>query len=140
MNTTIYNVELLGEDKIKIDFIKENNKFSETFDKVLLAVGRSPNTNLIDIDKTEVITEKNFIVVDKQMRTNVLNIFAIGDVVGQPMLAHKASHEGKIAAEVICGKKVYFDAISIPSVAYTEPEVAWCGYSEKQLIEKNYKL
>ena len=106
----------------------------DTFDNVLVAIGRSPNGKLIDADKAGVIVnEQGFIPVDNQMRTNVNNIFAIGDVVGQPMLAHKATHEAKVAAEVIDGQKRFFDARVIPSVAYTDPEVAWVGQTEDQL-------
>jgi len=106
---------------------------SDTFDRVLVAIGRSPNGLLIDADKAGVIVdERGFIAVDKQQRTNVAHIFAIGDVVGQPMLAHKATHEGKVAAEVIAGMKTFFDARAIPSVAYTDPEVAWMGKTEEQ--------
>lgn len=106
----------------------------DTFDNVLVAIGRSPNGKLIDADKAGVIVnDHGFIPVDNQMRTNVNNIFAIGDVVGQPMLAHKATHEAKIAAEVINGQKRFFDARVIPSVAYTDPEVAWVGQTEDQL-------
>ena len=106
----------------------------DTFDNVLVAIGRSPNGKLIDADKAGVIVnDQGFIPVDNQMRTNVNNIFAIGDVVGQPMLAHKATHEAKVAAEVIDGQKRFFDARVIPSVAYTDPEVAWVGQTEDQL-------
>ena len=105
----------------------------DTFDRVLVAIGRSPNGLLIDADNAGVsVDERGFIQVDKQMRTNVDHIFAIGDVVGQPMLAHKATHEGKVAAEVIAGMKSHFDARTIPSVAYTDPEVAWMGKTEEQ--------
>ncbi len=104
---------------------------TDTFDRVLVAIGRSPNGLLIDADKAGVaVDERGFIAVDKQQRTNVPHIFAIGDVVGQPMLAHKATHEGKVAAEVIAGRKSWFDARTIPSVAYTDPEVAWMGKTE----------
>ena len=103
------------------------------YDSVLVSVGRTPNGKLIDADKAGVnVTERGFIEVDKQMRTNVDNIFAIGDVVGQPMLAHKAVHEAKVAAEVVAGKQHYFDPKVIPSVAYTDPEVAWVGLTEAQ--------
>ena len=106
---------------------------SDTFDRVLVSIGRSPNGLLIDADKAGVsVDERGFIAVDKQQRTNVNHIFAIGDVVGQPMLAHKATHEGKVAAEVISGKKTFFDARTIPSVAYTDPEVAWMGKTEDE--------
>ncbi|MBI3771077.1 MAG: dihydrolipoyl dehydrogenase [Gammaproteobacteria bacterium] len=105
----------------------------DTFDRVLVSIGRSPNGKLIDAEKAGVVVdERGFINVDKQMRTNVPHIFAIGDIVGQPMLAHKATHEGKVAAEVIAGMKSYFDARTIPAVAYTDPEVAWMGKTEEQ--------
>ena len=103
------------------------------FDKVLVAVGRKPNGALIGADQAGVrITERGFIEVDREMRTNVPHIFAIGDIVGQPMLAHKAVHEGHAAAEVAAGEKSGFDAAVIPSVAYTDPEVAWVGVSEAE--------
>ncbi len=106
---------------------------TDTFDRVLVAIGRSPNGQLIDADKAGVaVDERGFIAVDKQQHTNVPHIFAIGDIVGQPMLAHKATHEGKVAAEVIAGQKSYFDARTIPSVAYTDPEVAWMGKTEDE--------
>ncbi|WGZ92865.1 MAG: dihydrolipoyl dehydrogenase [Candidatus Thiothrix putei] len=106
---------------------------TDTFDRVLVAIGRSPNGGLIDAGKAGVFADtRGFIPVDNQMRTNVPHIFAIGDIVGQPMLAHKATHEGKVAAEVIAGHKAYFDAKTIPSVAYTSPEVAWMGKTEEQ--------
>jgi dihydrolipoamide dehydrogenase len=106
---------------------------TDTFDQVLVAVGRQPNGAVIGAEKAGVIVEgRGFISVDKQQRTNVPHIFAIGDIVGQPMLAHKATHEGKVAAEVACGQKSYFDARVIPSVAYTDPEVAWVGVTENE--------
>lgn len=104
-----------------------------SYDRVLVAVGRSPNGNKVGADKAGVIVdERGFIKVDNQMRTNVPNIFAIGDLVGQPMLAHKAVHEGHVAAEVAAGAKRVFDPLQIPSVAYTDPEVAWAGLTEEQ--------
>ena len=104
---------------------------SDTFDRVLLAVGRSPNGKTVGADAAGVaVDDRGFIAVDSQQRTNVPHIFAIGDIVGQPMLAHKATHEGKVAAEVAFGLKSYFDAKTIPSVAYTDPEVAWMGLTE----------
>ncbi|TNH06364.1 dihydrolipoyl dehydrogenase [Testudinibacter sp. TR-2022] len=103
------------------------------YDAVLVAIGRTPNGKLIDAGVAGVeVDERGFIRTDKQMRTNVDHIFAIGDVVGQPMLAHKGVHEGHVAAEVIAGKKHYFDPKVIPSIAYTEPEVAWVGKTEKE--------
>ena len=109
----------------------------DTFDNVLVAIGRSPNGKLIDAEKAGVVVnDHGFIEVDNQMKTNVNNIFAIGDVVGQPMLAHKATHEAKVAAEVISGMKSFFDVRVIPSVCYTDPEVAWVGKTEDQLKEE----
>ena len=103
----------------------------ERFDRILVAVGRRPNGGSIAADAAGVaVDERGFIAVDAQMRTNVPHIFAIGDVVGEPMLAHKATHEGKVAAEVIAGHEVTFDARAIPSVAYTDPEIAWMGLTE----------
>ena len=105
----------------------------QSYDLVLVAVGRTPNGKKIDAALAGVqVDEHGFIAVDKQMRTNVPNIFAIGDLVGQPMLAHKAVHEGHVAAEAAAGQKSYFDAKQIPSVAYTDPEVAWAGLTEEQ--------
>lgn len=105
----------------------------QKFDKVLVGVGRKPNGHLIDADKAGVkVDERGFIPTDKQQRTNVDSIFAIGDVVGNPMLAHKAVPQGRVAAEVISGKKHFFDPAAIPGVAYTDPEVAWVGVTEAQ--------
>ncbi|MDX7992281.1 dihydrolipoyl dehydrogenase [Xenorhabdus littoralis] len=109
----------------------------QRYDAVLVAIGRVPNGKSLDAGKAGVeVDERGFIHVDKQMRTNVPHIFAIGDIVGQPMLAHKGVHEGHVAAEVISGKKHYFDPKVIPSIAYTEPEVAWVGLTEKEAKEK----
>jgi dihydrolipoamide dehydrogenase len=108
------------------------------FQQMLVAVGRKPNGDKIAADKAGVkVTERGFIPVDNQMRTNVDHIFAIGDVVGQPMLAHKAIPEGKVAAEVIAGKKHYFEPKCIPNVAYTDPELAWTGLTEKEAKVQN---
>jgi len=121
-------------DGIQVSFEGENAPTEpQTYDLVLVAVGRTPNGKKIDAGKAGVfVDERGFIPVDKQMRTNVQNIFAIGDIIGQPMLAHKAVHEGHVAAEVAAGQKSYFDAKQIPSVAYTDPEVAWAGLTEEQ--------
>ena len=109
----------------------------QRYDAVLVAIGRVPNGKNLDAGQAGVeVDERGFIQVDKQMRTNVPHIFAIGDIVGQPMLAHKGVHEGHVAAEVISGKKHYFDPKVIPSIAYTEPEVAWVGLTEKEAKEK----
>ncbi len=116
-------------DGLKAEF---SSGASELFDSILVSVGRRPNADLIDLGATGVaLDERGFIQVDRQMRTNVPGIYAIGDVVGPPMLAHKATHEGKVAAEVIAGVPgAQFDARAIPSVAYTDPEVAWMGLTE----------
>jgi len=112
----------------------------DTFDRVLVSIGRTPNGLLIDADKAGVaVDERGFINVDKQMRSNVNHIFAIGDIVGQPMLAHKATHEAKVAAEVISGMKTFFDARTIPSVCYTDPEVAWMGKTEDECKAEGIK-
>lgn len=109
----------------------------QVYDLVLVAVGRTPNGKKISADKAGVaVDERGFIAVDSQQRTNVQHIFAIGDLVGQPMLAHKAVHEGHVAAEAAHGMKSFFDALQIPSVAYTDPEVAWAGLTEDQCKAK----
>jgi dihydrolipoamide dehydrogenase len=116
-------------------------KEAQVYDLVLVAVGRSPNGKKIGADKAGVaVTERGFIEVDKQMRTNVPHIFAIGDIVGQPMLAHKAVHEAHVAAEAAHGEAAFFDARQIPSVAYTDPEVAWAGKTEEQCKAEGLKV
>jgi len=111
---------------------------TDTYDRILLAVGRRPNGKFINAEAAGIhITDQGFIPVDSQQRTNVPNIFAIGDIVGQPMLAHKATHEAKVAAEVISGHKAFFDAKAIPSVAYTDPEIAWMGLTETTAKENS---
>jgi len=113
---------------------------TDTFDRVLVSIGRTPNGKLIDAEKAGVaVNDWGFIEVDKQQRTNVDHIFAIGDIVGQPMLAHKATHEGKVAAQNIAGEKSFFDAKTIPSVAYTDPEVAWMGKTEEECKKEGIK-
>jgi dihydrolipoamide dehydrogenase len=113
----------------------------QVYDLVLVSVGRSPNGKKIGAEKAGfAVTERGFIDVDKQMRTNVAHIFAIGDIVGQPMLAHKAVHEAHVAAEVAHGEKSFFDARQIPSVAYTDPEVAWAGKTEEQCKAEGIKV
>ncbi|AOK23902.1 dihydrolipoamide dehydrogenase [Burkholderia ubonensis] len=129
------------EDGIYVKFEGEKAPAEpQRYDLVLVAVGRSPNGKKIGAEKAGVaVTDRGFIDVDKQMRTNVPHIFAIGDVVGQPMLAHKAVHEGHVAAEAAHGEKAYFDALQIPSVAYTDPEVAWAGKTEEQCKAEGIK-
>ncbi len=113
----------------------------QTFDRVLVAVGRRPNGRDIGAEKAGIsVNERGFLPVDRQQRTNVPHIFAIGDIVGDPMLAHKASHEGKVAAEVACGGKSAFDALTIPSVAYTDPEIAWMGLTETEAAKRGIAI
>jgi dihydrolipoamide dehydrogenase len=134
LETKVTSMEPTKEG-IQVSFEGKNAPQSDIFDKVLVSIGRSPNGNLIDADKAGItVNDHGFIPVDKQMRTNISHIFAIGDIVGQPMLAHKAVHEAKVAAEVIAGHKSGFDVLTIPSVAYTDPEVAWTGSTEKELL------
>jgi dihydrolipoamide dehydrogenase len=120
-----------ADDGLTVTFAGEGTPASQSFDRILVAVGRRPNGAGIGAEAAGVeVDERGFIAVDRQMRTNVGHVFAIGDVVGEPMLAHKATHEAKVAAEVISGEDVRWDARSIPNVAYTDPEIAWTGLSE----------
>ncbi|MFZ6727291.1 dihydrolipoyl dehydrogenase [Undibacterium sp. MH2W] len=144
LKTKTVGVEALPEG-IKVTFASavegEAAPAPQLYDLVLVAVGRSPNGKKIAADKAGVaVTDRGFINVDKQMRTNVPHIFAIGDLVGQPMLAHKAVHEAHVAAEAAAGEKAYFDASVIPSVAYTDPEVAWVGVTEDEAKAKGLKV
>jgi dihydrolipoamide dehydrogenase len=126
---------------IEVSFEGESIPETKVFDRVLVSVGRSPNGGKVGADKAGVeVTDRGFIPVDRQMRTNVKHIFAIGDLVGQPMLAHKATHEAKVAAEAAAGQKSFFDARVIPSVAYTDPEIAWVGVTEREAKEKGLKI
>jgi len=116
---------------LAVDFEDASGKRTDTFDRVLVAVGRSANGKLLKLEAADIdVSDRGIIAVDKQMRTNLPHVFAIGDLVPGPMLAHKAMHEAKVAAEVAAGEKSYFDARAIPSVAYTDPEVAWVGLTE----------
>lgn len=137
LSTKVTKIEA-KKDGIHVSFEgEEAPKESQIYDRVLVSIGRKPNGNNIGAENAGVaVDERGFINVDKQMRTNVNHIFAIGDIVGQPMLAHKASHEAKIAAEVIAGHKVEFQAMCIPSVAYTDPEIAWAGITETEAKAK----
>jgi dihydrolipoyl dehydrogenase len=127
-------------DGLLVSFDGGGAPATDRFDKVLVSVGRKPNGKLIGADNAGVaVDERGFIPVNKQMRTNQMHIFAIGDVVGQPMLAHKAVHEGKVAAEVAAGRNSSFDARVIPSVAYTDPEVAWVGFTENEAKSRGLK-
>jgi dihydrolipoamide dehydrogenase len=132
VSTKVTAVEA-GPDGLTVSFEGGKAPATAVFDKVLVAVGRRPNGRMIGAEKAGVhVDERGFVPVDKQQRTNVAHIFAIGDVVGQPMLAHKATHEGKVAAENTAGHTSFFDATVIPSVAYTDPEVAWVGVTENE--------
>ena len=140
LNTKVTSIEPKA-DGIHVSFESEGKSESQMYDRVLIAIGRRPNGKVIKAELAGVsITDQGFIPVNKQMRTNVSHIFAIGDIVGQPMLAHKATHEGKVAAEVIAGYKVEFQALTIPSVAYTDPEVAWAGITELEAKQKNIEI
>ncbi|MBS1517177.1 MAG: dihydrolipoyl dehydrogenase [Bacteroidetes bacterium] len=123
---------------IRVKFLNKKNEESEkTFESVLVSVGRKPNSSGLSLENAGVkINEKGFIITDNQTRTSVKNIFAIGDVAGEPMLAHKASHEGRVAAEIIAGHKSAFEPKAIPAVVFTDPEIAWCGVTEAEAKEK----
>lgn len=140
LGTKVTSIEA-EEQGIRVSFEgKQAPDGPQIYDQVLVAVGRRPNGHSINADAAGIeVGERGFIAVDKQMRTNVPHIFAIGDIVGQPMLAHKATHEGKVAAEVAAGKKTHFDARVVPSVAYTDPEVAWVGTTEEQAKAEGIK-
>ncbi len=138
--TRVTAIEALKEG-LKVSFEGDKAPESEIFDAVLVAVGRRPNGKKIGAENAGIqVTEQGFIEVDKQQRTNIPHIFAIGDIVGNPMLAHKAAYEGKITAEVIAGHKAAFDALTIPSVAYTDPEIAWMGLTENQAKEQGIEV
>lgn len=136
LETRVSRVDV--DDHALVAHFEGKHSGKENFDRVLVAVGRTPNGGKINAESAGVqVSSSGFVPTDHQMRTNVPHIFAIGDVVGQPMLAHKATHEGKVAAEVCAGEKSAFDARVIPSVAYTDPEVAWVGVTEIEAKEKN---
>lgn len=141
LETKVTNVEA-KKDGIHVTFEGKNAPEKPVkYDAVLVAVGRTPNGGKLGADKAGVnVTDRGFIEVDKQLRSNVDHIFAIGDIIGQPMLAHKAVHEGHVAAEVISGKKHFFDPKVIPSIAYTDPEVAWAGLTEKEAKEQDIAI
>lgn len=126
--------------KIKVTIDRDGkNEFYE-YEKILIAIGRKPNTDLLNLGSTSIaVTDQGFISVDSYQRTSVNNIFAIGDISDNPMLAHKATHQGKVAAEVACGHPSIFDPRAIPSVVYTDPEVAWCGLTETQAKNEGTK-
>jgi len=130
-----------GPDGLTVTVEGPKAPATDVFDRILVAVGRRPNGRLIGAENAGVrVDERGFVPGDRQMRTNIMHIFAIGDVVGQPMLAHKAVHEAHVAAEVAHGEASFFDARQIPSVAYTDPEVAWAGKTEEQCKAEGLKV
>ncbi len=132
LNTKVTKIEA-KKTGLKVTFAGEKAPDPQIYDCILMAVGRRSNGHDIDAENAGInIDERGFIQTDHQMRSNIPHIYAIGDIVGEPMLAHKASHEGKLAAEIIAGHKVAFDARTIPSVAYTDPEIAWMGMTETE--------
>jgi dihydrolipoyl dehydrogenase len=143
LNTRV--VQMKAErDGIHVTFEGEGVKGGpnqQIYDRVLVSVGRRPNSRIPGLDGTRVkVNERGFIVVDEQLRTDEPSIFAIGDVVGEPMLAHKASHEGRVAVEVIAGENVAFQPLAIPAVVFTDPELAWCGLTETQAQKQGRKV
>lgn len=140
LKTKVSDIQAL-KSGLKVTFDGDKAPEPQAYDRVLVSVGRVPNGKLIGAENAGVsVDERGFIAVDQHMRTNVPNIYAIGDIVGNPMLAHKAVHEGHVAAEVIAGHKALFDPMTIPSVAYTDPEVAWMGLTETEANEKGIEI
>mgnify|MGYP001171726121 FL=1 len=138
LSTKITSVKPSKPNGLTVTMEKDRKTSTKKFDQVLVAVGRKPNTKNIGLENTTIIiNEQGFIGVDKRQKTNVDNIYAIGDIAGDPMLAHKATHEGKVAAEVICGLPSEFDAKAIPAVIFTDPEIAWVGITEAEAKEKS---
>jgi dihydrolipoamide dehydrogenase len=132
-------VKMQAEAKgIRVTFEGKADPKEQVFDRVLVSVGRRPNSKIPGLERTQVqVDQRGFIMVDEQRRTHEPSIFAIGDVVGEPMLAHKASHEGRVAVEVIAGENVAFTPRAIPAVVFTDPELAWCGLTEAQAVKEN---
>ena len=136
LSSRVKKVEIRGKSALSVSIQNRERNTKKIFDRVLVAVGRTPNKDLLNLEKTDVATDDSgYIRVDEYQRTSIDTIFAIGDIVGHPMLAHKASHQGKVAAEVAAGKPAVFDASAIPNVVYTDPEVAWAGLTEKEAKE-----
>ena len=136
LSTKITKVEEAKSGAMDVTMEKNGKEITKQYEQVLVSVGRKPNTEKMGVDKTNIkVNEQGFISVDKFQKTSVKNIFAIGDIVGNPMLAHKATHEGKVAAEVICGLPAAFDAKAIPAVIFTDPEIAWVGVTETEAKE-----
>ena len=141
LNTTVSSVKDEGTGIRATLKTQDGNMQEKVFDRVLVSVGRKPNSEIPGLDKTHVqVGQRGFIQVNKQLQTDDPAIFAIGDVVGEPMLAHKASHEGRVAVEAIAGHKVAFEPNAIPAVVFTDPEVAWCGLTETQAQKENREI
>jgi dihydrolipoamide dehydrogenase len=140
LNTKVGSVGLRG-DKVEVAFEGPGKFGVEHYDRVLVSVGRRPNSRGFGLENTQVqLDQKGFAVIDRSQRTADPHILAIGDVAGEPMLAHKASHEGKVAVEVIRGKPVSFDALAIPAVVFTDPEIAWAGLTQEQAEREGRKV
>ena len=138
VSSKVTSVEISEDGTLSVAIENDKGTKRESFNKVLVSVGRKPNSNFLNLDSTDIeMDDFGFINVDVYQRTSIKNIFAIGDIAGNPMLAHKATHEGKVAAEVASGHPAAFDAKAIPSVVYTDPEVAWAGLTEIEAKEKN---
>ena len=129
-----------GTLKVELEDVKTGEKRFETYDRVLVAVGRRPRSAGLNLEGLGIATERGFITVNSRMQTNVAHIYAIGDVAGNPMLAHKAMKEGLVAAEVIAGEPAEMDPVAIPGVVYTSPELAWVGLTEEEALAKGYKI
>ena len=137
LSSKVINITDNDNDTLLVTIENKDETLCKEFDKVLVAVGRKPNTDLLKIENTDIVVDENgFIPVNEYQRTTVENIYAIGDIAGKPMLAHKATHEGKVAAEVAAGQPAVFDVQAIPSVVYTDPEIAWAGLTEIEAQEK----
>ncbi len=141
VNTKVTKMEET-KDGVKVTFEdKEGKTTSEEYNKVLVAIGRRPNTKNLGLEKTKItLTDRGFVQVDLQRRTTDPKIYAIGDIAGDPMLAHKASHEGRVAVETIAGHKVAFEPQAIPAVVFTDPEIAWCGLTETEATAQNREV
>lgn len=140
LNTKVIKIEEAG-NKLKVTFEKDGKTSQEEYDKLLVAIGRKPNTKDLGLENTKVeLTDRGFVKVNPQRQTTDPAVYAIGDIAGDPMLAHKASHEGRVAVEAIAGEKVAFEPLAIPAVVFTDPEIAWCGITENEAKEQNLNV